>query len=144
VPVAIPSWHDSLRATLGGFIPVAISVAAVVTFIVLQLMRGNHALTKARAELARMAAENERFRIARDLHDLLGHSLTTITVKAALAARLGEAEHTRATQEMTDVETLARQTLGDVRATVSSYRDVTLAGELASGRQLLRAAGITA
>jgi two-component system sensor histidine kinase DesK len=45
---------------------------------------------------------------------------------------------------MTDVETLARQTLGDVRATVASYRDVTLAGELASGRQLLRAAGITA
>jgi two-component system sensor histidine kinase DesK len=91
VPVAIPSWHDSLRATLGGFIPVAIPVAAVVTFIVLQLMRANHALTEARAEPARLAAENERFRIARDLHDLLGHSLTTITVKAALARRLGAA-----------------------------------------------------
>src|ERR1700733_13209494 len=132
--------YGLLVAPLAGAIP----VAALLTFALQRALRDTQALADAQAELARLAAENERFRIARDLHDLLGHSLTTITVKAALAARLGEAEHTRATQEMTEVETLARQTLGDVRATVSSYRDVTLAGELASGRQLLRAAGITA
>ena len=50
-------------------------------------------LSAARAEVARLAAENERIRIARDLHDLLGHSLTTITVKAGLARRLGERRH---------------------------------------------------
>jgi two-component system sensor histidine kinase DesK len=141
---AAPSWHVSFTAAWDDVTPAAIPIAALLTFALQRALRDTQALADAQAELARLAAENERFRIARDLHDLLGHSLTTITVKAALAARLGEAEHTRATQEMTDVETLARQTLGDVRATVSSYRDVTLAGELASGRQLLRAAGITA
>ena len=91
-----------------------------------------------------MAAENERFRIARDLHDLLGHSLTAITVKAALARRLGAADPPHAPQEIAEVETLARQSLADVRAAVTGYRDVTLAGELATGRELLRAVGITA
>jgi two-component system, NarL family, sensor histidine kinase DesK len=144
VPVAIPSWHDSLGAALGDYIPVAILVVAVVTFIVLQLMRGNLALAEARAELARLAAENERFRIARDLHDLLGHSLTTIAVKAALARRLGAADPGQALQEIAEVEALVRRSLADVRAAVAGYRNVTLAGELAAGRELLRAAGITA
>ena len=95
-------------------------------------------------ELARLAAENERFRIARDLHDLLGHSLTTITVKAGLARQLGEADPARSQQEIAEVEDLARRSLADVRAAVANYRDVTLAGELATGRELLRAAGISA
>ncbi len=144
VPVAIPSWHDRLGAVLGGLTPVAILVVAVVTFVVLQVLRGNHALAEARAELARLAAENERFRIARDLHDLLGHSLTTITVKAALARRLGAADPAKALPEIAEVEALARQSLADMRAAVAGYRDVTLTGELAAGRELLRAAGITA
>jgi two-component system sensor histidine kinase DesK len=144
VPVAVPSWHVSLAQSLGDFTPVAIPVAAIVTFAVLKVVRANEALAEARAELARLAAENERFRIARDLHDLLGHSLTTITVKAGLACRLGETEPARALREIAEVETLARQTLTDVRAAVSSYREVTLTGELAAGRELLRAAGIEA
>ena len=65
-------------------------------------------------------------------------------MKAGLAARLGDTDPARARQEIAEVETLARQTLGDVRAAVANYRDVTLAGELATGRQLLRAVGITA
>jgi two-component system sensor histidine kinase DesK len=144
VPPAIPSWNVSLATAWDDVTPAAIPIAALITFAVQRLLEDAQALSEARAELACLAAENERFRIARDLHDLLGHSLTTITVKAGLAARLGVAEHARTIQEITEVEALARQTLGDVRATVSSYRDVTLAGEIASGRQLLRAAGITA
>ena len=144
VPVAIPSWHVSFAMAWDDVTPAAIPIVALLTFGIRRVLRDAQALAEARAELACLAAENERFRIARDLHDLLGHSLTTITVKAGLAARLGVAEHARATQEMTEVEALSRRTLGDVRATVASYRDVTLAGELASGRQLLRAAGITA
>jgi len=144
VPPVIPSWHDSLGAALSDFIPVAIPVVAVVTFIVIQLMRGNQALAEARAELARLAAENERFRIARDLHDLLGHSLTTITVKAALARRLGAADPARALPEIAEVEALARRSVADMRAAVTRYRQVTLTGELAAGRELLRAAGIAA
>jgi two-component system, NarL family, sensor histidine kinase DesK len=144
VPVAIPSWHDSIGAAFGTVTPVAIPVAALVTFFFLQVREGNRALADARAELARLAAENERIRIARDLHDLLGHSLTTITVKAGLACRLGTADRDRALQEMADVEAIARRLLTDVRAAVANYRDVTLTGELATGRELLRAAGIAA
>jgi len=149
VPPAIPAWHVSLGAAFGDVTPVAIPVVALGIFAVVRVLRGNSALAEARAELASLAAENERFRIARDLHDLLGHSLTTITVKAGLAARLGapgqdRARQEQALQEIAEVETLARQALADVRAAVANYRDVTLAGELATGRQLLRAAGIAA
>ena len=144
VPVAIPAWHVSLRASFDDVTPVAIPVAALVTFATLALLRGNQALAAARAEVARLAAENERIRIARDLHDLLGHSLTTITVTAGLARRLGEADPARALGQIAAVEDLSRRALAEVRAAVSGYRDVTLAGELARGRELLRAAGVAA
>jgi two-component system, NarL family, sensor histidine kinase DesK len=144
VPVAVPSWQQSLAKSLGDFTPVAIPVVAVITYVVLRVMNSNQALADARAELASLAAENERIRIARDLHDLLGHSLTTITVKAGLACRLGATDPALGFQEMAEVETLARQTLTDVRAAVANYRDVTLTGELAAGRELLRAAGVAA
>ena len=144
VPVAISPWHVSLADSIDDFTPLAIPVAAVITGAVLQVLRGNIALAEARAEVARLAAENERIRIARDLHDLLGHSLTTITVKAGLARRLGAAEPARAVAQIAEVEELCRQALTEVRAAVSGYRDVTLAGELARGRELLRAAGVAA
>jgi two-component system, NarL family, sensor histidine kinase DesK len=144
VPVAIPSWHVSLIASWDDVTPVAIPIAGLITFVVHHALISSHALAEARADLACLAAENERFRIARDLHDLLGHSLTTITVKAGLAARLGPSGHDRAATEMAEVEHLARQALDEVRAAVAGYREVTLASELATGRQLLRAAGITA
>ncbi len=144
VPVLVPSWHVSLGASFDDVTPVAIPVVALVMFAVLQVLRGNEALAEARAELAQLAAENERIRIARDLHDLLGHSLTTITVKAGLARRLGATDAARAVSQIAEVEELCRQTLADVRSAVSGYRDVTLAGELARGRELLRASGIAA
>jgi two-component system sensor histidine kinase DesK len=144
VPVAIGSWHVSLAAAFGTVTPVAIPVVAFMVFAALQVVRGNQALAGARAELARLAAENERIRIARDLHDLLGHSLTTITVKAGLARRLGSADPARAVDQIAEVEELSRRALAEVRAAVSGYREVTLAGELARGRELLRAARITA
>jgi two-component system sensor histidine kinase DesK len=144
VPIAIGSWHDNLAAAFDTVTPVAIPVVALTMFAVMRVVRGNQALAEARAELARLAAENERIRIARDLHDLLGHSLTTITVKAGLARRLGSADPARAVDQIAEVEELSRRALADVRAAVSGYRDVTLVTELARGRELLRAAGITA
>ncbi len=113
------------------------------TFAVARVVEGNRALAEARAEVARLGAENERTRIARDLHDLLGHSLTTITVKAGLARRLGETDPARARQEIAEVEELSRQALSDVRNTVANYHEVSLAGELARGKELLRSSGIT-
>lgn len=144
VPVAIPSWHDSLSAAFDNVAPLAIPVVAIVTYGVVALQRSNRALAEARAEVARLSAESERSRIARDLHDLLGHSLTTITVKAGLARRVGVTDPERASREITEVEDLSRQALTDVRAAVSSYREATLASELARGRELLRASGVTA
>ena len=144
VPVAIGSWHVSLADSFADITPVAIPVVAIVMAAIMQVVQSNQELALTRAELARLAAENERSRIARDLHDLLGHSLTTITVKAGLARSIGATDPARALTEIAEVETLARRSLADVRAAVSGYHDVTLNGELAAGRELLRAAGITA
>jgi len=99
-------------------------------------------LQETRAELARMAVAEERLRIARDLHDLLGHSLSLITIKAELAGRVIDADPGRAAREITDVEDVARRSLGEVRAAVTSYRQPSLAGELAAARQMLTAAGM--
>ena len=95
-------------------------------------------------ELARLAVEDERSRVARDLHDILGHSLTVITVKAELAGRLVAADPARAAAEIADVEDLARGALADVRSTVSGFRGVSIATELAGARVALESAGIRA
>lgn len=142
VPVVIPSWHTSIGTSFGYVTPIAIPVSALLTYSILRALESQRELAYTQAELARLAAENERFRIARDLHDVLGHSLTTITVKAGLASRLGAVDKEQALAEIAEVETLARQTLADVRNAVTGYREVTLAGELATGRELLRAAGV--
>jgi two-component system, NarL family, sensor histidine kinase DesK len=100
------------------------------------------ALRRTRAELARAAAAEERLRIARDLHDLLGHSLSLITLKAELAGRVLAADPDRAAKELAELENVARQSLSDVREAVAGFRQPDLRGELAAARQLLDAAGI--
>ena len=81
---------------------------------------------------------NERNRFARDLHDILGHSLTVITVKAELAKKLIDVDPERARAELDDLERLARDALADVRRAVEGYRELTLPGELARARTALR------
>jgi two-component system sensor histidine kinase DesK len=131
--------------------------------LLMRLMRDlrtrNQELSEARAELARMAVAEERERFARDLHDLLGHSLSVIALKAELAGRLlGERPEQAATEqaateqaateqarvEVAELENVARQALGEVREAVSGYRQPTLDGELAGARMALSAAGIRA
>ena len=120
----------------------AICVAQIGMFGVIRV---NAELRAAQAELAELAVTAERERMARDLHDVLGHSLTTITVKAGLARRLLEAgEQGRAADEVADVERLGRQALSDVRATVAANRVASLPRELAGAAEALRAAGIAA
>ncbi|HTZ91442.1 MAG TPA: histidine kinase [Streptosporangiaceae bacterium] len=101
-------------------------------------------LRRTRAELARAAVAEERLRIARDLHDLLGHSLSLITLKAELAGRVLTADPDRAAKEISELESVARQSLADVRGAVAGFRQPDLAGELVAARQLLDAAGIAA
>ncbi|SOD70543.1 two-component system sensor histidine kinase DesK [Jatrophihabitans sp. GAS493] len=139
-PALVPSWNAGLNFSTG----VIVGLVSMAMFGFFNIVRANIALSEARAEVARLAAENERSRIARDLHDLLGHSLTTITVKASLARRLSSIDPARAAQEIKEVEELSRRALADVRTAVSGYHDVTLIGEIASAREVLRAAGVDA
>jgi two-component system, NarL family, sensor histidine kinase DesK len=98
-------------------------------------------LRQAREDLARMAVTEERLRIARDLHDLLGHSLSTISLKAQLGRRLAAADPVVAA-EIADIESVAGHALTEVREAVTGYRQTSLAAELDSSRAALAAAGI--
>jgi two-component system sensor histidine kinase DesK len=99
-------------------------------------------LHTAREELAHQAVTEERLRMARDLHDLLGHTLSLITLKSELAGRLLEKDPRAASQEVHEIERVARQALREVREAVAGYRQRTLSGELNGARQILEAAGI--
>ena len=91
-------------------------------------------------EMARIA---ERERIARDLHDLLGHTLSVIVLKSELAAKLAERDPARAVAEIRDVERISREALTEVRKAVRGYRSEGLADEVANAERVLVAAGIT-
>jgi two-component system sensor histidine kinase DesK len=105
-------------------------------------VRTNQELRRARQEIARLAVSEERLRFARDLHDLLGHTLSLITLKSELARRLVGVAPEQAVIEIGDIETAARQALVEVREAVSGYRQPTLHSELSGARELLAAAGI--
>lgn len=90
-----------------------------------------------------LEVSRQREAVGRDVHDILGHSLTVITVKAQLAQRLVETDPRRAVAELDDVLALSREALTDVRATVGKLRDLDLGVELVQARAALRAAGIT-
>jgi two-component system sensor histidine kinase DesK len=133
----VHGWNDT-GAGLG------IVLAAVAISAIRLAFERNRSLVQAQDEMAQLAVTTERSRFARDLHDILGHSLTVITVKAELAGRLLRDDPDRAAAEIADVERLSRDALADVRRAVAGYREVTLTTELASARQSLAAAGIDA
>jgi two-component system sensor histidine kinase DesK len=130
--------------TAGGAFGYGASTIGIGLLMVLMrdLRMRNAELLDARAELARVAVAEERERFARDLHDLLGHSLSVIALKAELAGKLLDADPERAGQEVGELETVARQALREVRLAVGGYRQPTLDGELGGARLALAAAGI--
>jgi two-component system sensor histidine kinase DesK len=137
-PLLIPSWQRDFGVAF------AVVLAAFTSVGMLRLSERNAELIAAQGEIHLLAVAGERARAARDLHDILGHSLTVVAIKAELAGRLVDVDPTRAAREITEVERLAREALADVRLTVGAYREVTLASELASARSALDAAGVRA
>lgn len=123
---------------------ISVVLASIAVFGFTQLIVRNRQLQAARDEVAVLAVERERERIARDMHDILGHSLTVISVKAELASRLFDVDADRARAEILEVQGLARAALADVRGMVSATRAVTLAGELAGARHAFDAAAVDA
>ena len=122
----------------------SVLAASVAIYGLRAVMSRNIALLRAQRENAELAVENERTRFARDLHDILGHSLTVITVKAELAQRLIDVDPERTRTELADLERLSRDALADVRRAVSGYRELTLPGELTRARMALAGADIEA
>ncbi len=108
-----------------------------------ELGKKNRDLRRSREEVERLATVAERERISRDLHDLLGHTLSLITLKAELARKLSERGDPRAGTEIADVERISRETLRQVRAAVEGYREAGLTAELARARLICEARGIT-
>jgi two-component system, NarL family, sensor histidine kinase DesK len=138
---------SALAGASGGTVVSYVASSAGIGLLMLvmsDLRLRNAQLSEARAELARMAVAEERERFARDLHDLLGHSLSVITLKAELAGRMLTNRPADAAREVAELEQVARTALSEVREAVSGYRQPTLEGELAGARLALAAAGIEA
>lgn len=100
------------------------------------------AVRQAREEVAEIGKVAERERIARDLHDLLGHTLSVIALKAELAAKIADTDPERAVREIREVEQVSREALTEVRQAVEGYRSRGFSGELANARRALDAAGV--
>jgi two-component system sensor histidine kinase DesK len=165
LPRVIPGWQPEDRLVLTALL------ASLAIFSFRRATERNRTLHRTQQEVAVLAAAQERDRISRDMHDILGHSLTVVSVKAELATRLLHADTeradteradtersdteraaapapttatTRARDEVAEIQALVRSTLADMRGMVSAERQVTLAGELAAARSAFDAAGIEA
>jgi two-component system sensor histidine kinase DesK len=134
---AVPGWEDN------GY-GLAVLLGSLATWGIRLAGERQSRLSSAQQEIADLAVQNERARIAGDLHDILGHSLTVVTVKAELAQRLLDIDIERARKELADLEALARDALSDVRATAMGMRGISLPGEIAAAKEALAAANVEA
>jgi two-component system sensor histidine kinase DesK len=136
--------------TLALSLPPSFWVPAVVISILVggsnihfcEMRRKDRALIKAHEAAEHLATIAERERIARDLHDLLGHTLSIIVLKSELAAKVAERDLERAVREIRDVERISRNALAEVRHAVYGYRGEHLDDELGTARTALEAAGV--
>ncbi|GHD83710.1 sensor histidine kinase [Streptomyces naganishii] len=117
-------------------------LSSMVTAAILGLSEAVRELRAAREELARRAVEEERLRFSRDLHDLLGHTLSVIVVKSEAARRLAPRDLDAALSQVNDIESVGRQALTEIREAVTGYREGSLSTELDRARSALTAAGI--
>ncbi|MFJ9905185.1 sensor histidine kinase [Streptomyces sp. NPDC101152] len=117
-------------------------LSTMVTAAILSLSEAVRELQAAREKLAHQAVEKERLRFSRDLHDLLGHTLSVIVVKSEAARRLAARDLDAALAQITDIESVGRQALTEIREAVTGYREGSLGTELDRARSALTAAGV--
>jgi len=153
-------WPSGVAIFISGMVSLALVLTAKLSwleassllFFTIVATLGNHlsyreaiisrSLERSQEEVARVAKIAERERIARDLHDLLGHTLSVIVLKSELASRLAEKDPARAAKEIRDVERIARESLQEVRSAVRGYRSSGLEGELGGVRLACEAANL--
>jgi two-component system, NarL family, sensor histidine kinase DesK len=128
---------------LGGQI-FGVFLSGLIVLFMFRMLRLIRDLNSARQEVARLAVADERLRFARDLHDLLGHTLSLIAVKSEAVRRLVHEDADAAARESGDIELVSRQALAEVREAVTNYRERSLEAELEGARVALSAAGIEA
>ena len=140
----------AIETLLVGLPPEAWIPAVVFTLIVggsnihfAEMRRKDRALLRAHKVAEQLATVAERERIARDLHDLLGHTLSVIVIKSELAAKLSQIDPRRAASEIRDVERISRNALGEVRQAIHGYRGERVTDELSTARAALEAVGVT-
>ena len=138
IPRMIPSWSASEDAWI------ALLVAGGACTFGRYIMEQRRVARILEQRTHELEINEERNRMARDMHDILGHSLTVIALKSELAARLVDVAPDQTRTELDEVQSLARSALADVRATVNSYRELSLAGELARATNVLTSAGVRA
>jgi two-component system sensor histidine kinase DesK len=139
VAIGVTSGQQAAAAGIQAFV---VMMACALVFLVKQMMGYIRQLRSAQEALAVAAVEQERLRFARDLHDLLGHSLSVIVIKAEVVRRLVERDPARAASAAADIEQIGRQSLTEVREAVTGYRERTFATELDGARAALADAGI--
>lgn len=139
--VAVGAAAGLDRGSLFTVTVIVIGVGAT-TYGVSRLVVANETLRRAQADQAASAVAEERIRFARDLHELLSHSLSVIALKSQVASRLAVDQPARAATEMAEIEQITRQALQEVRDAVTGYRRTSLLGELEGARRALAAAGI--
>lgn len=139
-----------LETTLLGYPWQAVFSIPLTSFIIGIIINAEHTseekdaqLRLSHEEVRRLAATAERERIGRDLHDLLGHTLSLITLKLELSRKLFDRDHAAAKREVEEAEKVARHALAEVRSAVSGIRATDLAAELASARLLLESSGVS-
>jgi signal transduction histidine kinase len=124
------------------YILVSTCITGLVVYGLTRLSTLVKEVNAARTQLAEMAVARERLRFARDLHDLLGYSLSAITLKSELTHRLVTKDPGRARDELSEVLAISRQALADVRSVASGYRELSLEDESRSARSVLAAADV--
>lgn len=142
IATSLEAWLLSLP--FWGWLPALTGIIAVGfgNMHFAELHRKNLVVRRAQQEVEQIATVAERERIARDLHDLLGHTLSVIVMKSELASKLADRDPARAIQEIRDVERVSREALTEVRRAVEGYRQRGLAGEMLNAAAALQSAGV--